>query len=117
MLLSQESWVKEYLALAGVIANVGDRALDGLKRLESDGVHINGHMLRKCFEGMVHPEDQQEVFKRLEQRTGKATASMLVDICQDLKVDRNWQWLVNHPAMPDEKVHRSRSVCLPCICV
>ena len=109
---SQESWTKEYVSCANVVTNVGDRAIAALQRLESDGVHVNAGMLRRCFEGLSVPQDQQEAFRRLEEKDGKTTATVFADICNHIKSDRVWQWLLCHPDMTDDRVHPSRRVFL-----
>lgn len=120
-LLLQETWAKEFVACASLVSNVGERAVEALKKLEEHGVHLTGGMLRRCFEGLSVPEDQQELFRRYEEKSGKTTAAMFTEMCATIKLDRMWKWLVNHPDLGDDRVHPSRRVSkfplLPCACL
>ena len=108
--------------MASVIANVGPSAVRVLKTMEEQGVHLNPGMLRKNFEGMMVVEDQVQVFKDLEETSkAKLTATLMKDICTEIKDRRMWHWVLLHSAMPEDRVHTSRSMFLlpvcQCLCV
>ena len=106
----QENWVKEFIAIAGVLANVGSIGLDVLNKLEEHGVNLTGGLLRSCFEGLTVPDDQLEVFRTMMECKHKTTASMLKEVAAKVRERRQWQWLVCHSQMPEERVHPSRSM-------
>ena len=109
----QEAWIKDFTPVANVITNVGLRAVQTLEKMEKDGCHLTAGLLRRAFEGMPIPEDQDEVFSRLDKKSGKLTASMLSDFSRQVKQDRMWTWVICHPQPPESVGDPSRSMFTP----
>ena len=115
-MLPQESWAKDYASVASVVINVGEAALATFDKLEVDGVSLSAGLFRSCFEGMVVKADQVAVFREMElHRKSKYTASLLKEVANSIRDKRMWQWLIMHSALPEEKVHPSRSMF--CLCL
>ena len=109
--VSQETWAQSFASVASVIVNTGDASLSIFEKMEQDGVVLTAGLLRSCFEGMVVKDDQVATFREMdEHKKQKLTASLLKEVTTTLKDKRHWRWLLMHSAMPEDKVHPSRSV-------
>ena len=108
--ISQAEWCKTYSAIAGVVAAQGDRAIQLVRRLESDGAEVSGWLLRSSFEGIVVDGDLNDILSAVLDHKSKVTAKFLRDTCTRVKEERNWRWIIMHPDLGADRIHESRSV-------
>ena len=109
----QESWVEQWTAAANFVLECEDRAIDLIKRMEGDGIPVTSFLLRSCFEGMIMPEDMQQVLEETEAIPGKLTAQQVKEIAGNVKDNRNWNWIICHPDLGPDRIHGSRSMLAP----
>ena len=103
----QASWCKANVPVAYFLMHTGREGLQIIERLcEKEKVTGNSF---KVLESVYVPADYHDIVTHL-QHQDTVTVAMLKETAMEVLMDRWFSWIILHPEMPEEKVHRSRSM-------
>ena len=113
--MPQDRWAADTRAIARVVAEMEERAIEMIKNMEAVG-SVTGATFRP-LEGLVVPSDMLKVIQLMSPDMGKPTASRLRQVSSEVLSSRWWKWCVLHPDLAHEgRICKERRVfLLPCL--
>ena len=109
--MSQDRWAADTRAIARIVAEMEDRAIDMIKNMETAG-SVTGATFRP-LEGLVVPSDMMKVIQYMSPDMGKPTASRLRQVAAEVLSARWWKWVILHPDLPEDKICKERRMAHP----
>ena len=100
-----------HVLCCGAGSSVWARAIQLLTEMEAVG-KLTGYTF-KPLEPLLHPDDWQRVVGMMGMCGTKPTAMKLRECASIVVKERWWSWVLLHPDLGPEDIHRSRSVLAP----
>ena len=105
----QERWCQDCRGAAKLVIIGGEKAVTMIKEMERVGT-VTGATFRAVEPVVVPEEDIMKVIGLMDPVNGKPTASRLRAVAAEVSEARWWRWCLLHPELPEDLIHKSRSV-------